>query len=162
MIHKLTHPWLAMNLAVFLKLLLAGLYLYFIRKKWGIHQRKEKWPFYLLEISMGLIMIPVLVHYGRAHYGILFLPAFVITGLLLYRYWKIFHLKEKALFSIAYFLSGMGIPRELLNILPPHPLWGQEYYGLYLWISLPFYGYLVLGFCILLCYSRFLQISSAR
>lgn len=67
------------------------------------------------------------------------------TALLLFHHPRVFQWKEKLLFVLAYGLTAMLIPGGLLNQLPPNPLF---------WISLSFYGYVLLGVCILLCYSR--------
>jgi len=158
---SLTRPWLSLGLAIFLKIFLGGLYFYFIRNHWAMNQREEKWPFYLLEISLTLLMLPVFLHYFRHHYGILILPAFVITGLVLYQRWNLFRLKEKILFGTAYFLSGVEGPPELLYHIPPLAGWAENYWWpLYLGMSFPFYGYLLLGGCVILCSLKLLQLSS--
>lgn len=120
-------------------------------------QREPKWDCYLLEISLSMVMIVILGHTIAVHYGILLLPAFVFTGLLLLRRWGAFRLKEKALFVVGYCLSAMAIPGGLLRKLPPHPLWGQDHHLIYLWLSFPTYGYMLLFMCILLCHRRLLE-----
>lgn len=153
----LANPSLAHGLALGLKALLWGLYLFWVRRRWSFHRRDEVWPWLLLEISLSLVMIVITLQAVRIHYGILLLPAFVFVGLLLRQYGGDFGLKEKVLFGIAYGLSGMVIPGGLLNRLPAHPLWGQAHARAYQWFSLPFYGYLLLGLCILLCYHKLSQ-----
>jgi len=156
------NPRLAHTISAFLKLTLIGGYLFIIRKKWTLTQRENVWDFYLFEISLTLIMIFVVAQGSRVHYAILLLPAFILTGLILYRHWEVFHLREKVLFALAYSLAGMVVPGGLLNKLPPHPAWGQRYSDLYLWWSLPFYGYLILGVCIVLCYERLYRLRYMR
>lgn len=156
-IGPVAHGHLAFGIAAFLKVILGGLYLAFIRKRWSASQRDKQWAFYLLEISLTLLMIVVFAVATRPHYGILYLPAFVFVGLLLYQQWDLFHLKEKMLFFVAYSMSGMIFPGGLLNQLPAHPLWGKQYSTMYWWSSLLVYGYGLLGLCILLCYRRLLQ-----
>ncbi len=152
-----SQPHLAYRLAMAIKLPLIGVYLFFIRRRWHLSQREEKWKFHLLEISMSLVMLIVVVQAFRIHYGILLLPAFIIVGLMLHQNAKLFHLKEKIFFVLAFCLSGRIIPGALLNRLPPHPVWGQEHSLAYLWLSIPFYGYMLLGVSILVCYKRLLQ-----
>lgn len=157
-IGKVADPRLAFAAITFMKVLLVGLYLYFIGTKRGsLSQRKSRWTFYLLEIALTLLMIFVVAQGVRPQYGILVLPSFVVVALLLYHRWDLFGLREKVLFGVAYSLSGMIIPGGLLNQLPPHPLWGREHATMYQYLSLPFYGYLTLGLCILLCYDRLLK-----
>lgn len=70
----------------------------------------------------------------------------------------LFHGKGKILFLLAYGLSAMVIPGGLLNrLLPPHSVWGREYSLMVLWFSFPFYGFLLLFLCILLCYHRLMK-----
>ena len=144
------HPRRASLIALFLKLWLTGLWFLFFHKHRASHREGEPWPSSLLEFALSLVMIVVLVQSFRVHYGILLLPAFVWTGILLFEKWNLSRVQEKALFAAAYVLSAMLIPGGLLNRLPPHPVWGQEYSRHYLWLSLPFYGYLLLGLSILL------------
>ena len=147
---KVPHPSVAFGVAMALKLALLGLWISVIRKRWSVKLRGERWLLTLLEISLSLIMIFVVSQASRVHYAILLLPSFVIMGLLLVRHRNAFGLTVKLLFGCAYALTAMVIPGGLLNKLPPHPVWEQEYSNLYLWASLPFYGYLLLGACILL------------
>ena len=132
------------------------LYLAFIlrRKRPGPSHRTEASELFLMEVSLTLLMIFVVAEGIKTHYGILLLPAFVFVGLILAEKWGFFHWTEKALFLAAYGLSAMLVPGGLLNLLPPHPLWGRQHASMYLFLSLPFYGYLLLGACILLCYHR--------
>lgn len=127
-------------------------YLSLIRRRW---ERGRDWSLVLLEISLTLLMLAVVISIIRPQYGILYLPAFLITGLLLFRKGPLFRLREKVLFGLAYSLSGMLIPGGLLNKLPPHPVWQHEYARMYLWFSFPFYGFMLLGLCIVLCHRRF-------
>lgn len=153
----ISHPRLAYALGMGLKILLGAGYLFFLRTLWKRFERKSVWNSYLLEISLTLVMLVVLIQAMRPNYGILILPAFLMVGLLLIHQWRRFHLKEKVLFWVAYALSGMIIPGGLLDRLPEVPLWGREHARAYLWWSLPFYGYLILGICILLCAQRILK-----
>ncbi len=148
------NPALAFGTAGVLKIL-AGLgWLFFIRRKWGVQTREGKWQSHLLEISLTLVMIFVISQASRVHYAILVLPAFVFVGLLLVQQGRTFPLREKCLFGLAYTFTGMLIPGGLLNRLPPHPVWEHMYSWMYLWWSLPFYGILLLGVCILLLHHR--------
>jgi hypothetical protein len=148
---SVNHPEVAIGLTVALSILLGGLVLFRVRKRWPPSQRGEKWVFTLLEISLTLLMIPVFCQAFRPHYGILLLPAFCFVGLLIHHRWGLFRLKEKILFFSAYSLSGMIIPGGLLNKLPPHPIWGKQYSTMYWWSSFLVYGYLLLGICIFFC-----------
>lgn len=155
----LVPPFLAYQVALALKFLLGGLFIYTVRKRWSPEQREEKWPLFLLEISLALLMLAVFVQTTLVGYPILWLPSYCITGLLIIRDKDRFHLKEKLLFSAAYLLGGLVIPLEPLQImLPPHPEWGREYYQWALWNSLPFCGYSLLGGCILLCIRRYSRV----
>lgn len=149
------HPELASGLALSFKFLLGGLFIAFVlRKRWAPREREEQWPFVMLEMVLSLLMILVFVQAIRIHYAILLLPAFLAVAQLFLDRWELFRAREKILFLAAYVLCGRVIPGGLLNRLPPHPLWGQEYANMFLWASLPFYGYLLLAMCILLCYRR--------
>jgi len=148
------HAQLAFLIAAILKIGLTGFWIYLIRRSWRVSQRDTQWVFYLLEISLTLILIFVIAPSSRIHYAILLLPAFVITGLVLFHNPHVFQWEEKLLFALSYSLTAVIIPGGLLNRLPPSPLWGHKYSLVYYWMSLPFYGYLILGFCIILCYKR--------
>jgi len=138
-----------------LKMALVGGYLYLIRRRWRVEERHAQWPAYLCEISLTLIMIFVVIPSTLLHYAILLLPAFVVIGLLLYQQPALFRLKEKVLFAVGYSLTAVVIPGGVWNwFFPPHPLWGQRHTWVYFWFSFPFYGYLLLGLCVLLCSKR--------
>ena len=155
-----SRPRLAHALAQGLKVLVFGWYVWFIRRRrWTAAQRAARWPLILYELSLTLLMIFVVAQAALVHYAILLLPAFVLTGLLLYQHWRQFHWPEKALFVAAYSLTGWLIPGGVLDRLPSSPIWGRAYANLYLWLSLPFYGFVLLGVCIVLCYRRVLQTS---
>ena len=155
-----SQPRLAHVLAQGLKVLTFGWYVWFIsRRRWRPADRQVRWPLILYEYSLTLIMIFIVAQAALVHYAILVLPAFVLTGLLLYQHRARFHWPEKVLFFAAYSLSGWLIPGGLLDHLPPAPLWGQAHANFYLWLSLPFYGFVLLGVCIVLCYRRVLQTS---
>lgn len=143
------NPALAFGVAGFLKFLALGGWLFFLRRKWKGQERERAWKSHLLEISLTLVMIFILSQASRVHYSILVLPAFVIVGLLLVQQGRIVPLREKCLFGLAYSLTGMVIPGGLLNRLPPDPLWEHMHSWRYLWWSLPFWGLVLLGFCIL-------------
>lgn len=149
-----THPRAAWWTGMILKFLFSGLFLLGIRTRYSRAQRNEAWAPILLEISLAMVMIPILFKPFRLHYGILLLPAFVTTGLLILQHRQRLKRMEKILFGAGFALSGMLIPGGLLNRLPPHPLWGNYYARLYQWESLPFYGYMLLGISILLCRHR--------
>lgn len=149
-----TYPQAAWWTGMVLKLLFFCAFLFWIRKRTTRPRRSEAWPVVLLEISVALTMIPILFKMFRIHYGILLLPAFVTTGLILLQYGHRLKKTEKILFAAGYGLSAMLIPGGLLNQLPPHSLWGRAWARLYFWWSLPFYGYLLLGLAALLCRRR--------
>jgi len=149
------HAVFALRVASVLKWLLILGWLFVMRRKFSPPQREPLWRIHLLEISLTLIMIFVISQASRVHYAILLLPSFVYVGLLLYQEPQRFRWQEKFLYVTAYFLSAMVIPGGLLNSLPlPHPLWAGRWSLAYLWYSLPFYGYLLLGACIVLCLRR--------
>ncbi len=150
----LSHPSVAYGLAILLKVPLCAVYLFFIRRSWKSLDRERVWNFHLLEMSLTLVMLVILVQAVRPNYAVLLLPAFVVIGLLLFRFRQRFHLTEKLLFLFAYSLGGTIIPGGLLNLLPSVALWGREHARAYVWWSLPFYGYILLGLCIILCYNR--------
>ena len=153
----LDQPLAAHQLALVLKGLLLGAYLWLIWRRRSSQEDQRTWPLVCIEISLTLVLLAVLPQAFRTHYGILLLPAFLMGGLLLYRYREIFRLPEKILFGAAYLLSGMVIPGGLLNRLPAHPELGSVYARWYLWWSLPFYGYAILTVCLLLCYKRWVD-----
>ena len=152
--YPLTNPRLAMRIALLLKIFISGIYLYVIRHWWTESQRREKWPFYLLEISLTFLMLLVWIQAIRIGYAIFLLPAFIGIALLFTRQWNLFRLKEKVLFGLAYALGATIIPMGIVDKLFPHPVWGPVWSKLYYWWGLPFYGYMMLGACILLCYKR--------
>ncbi len=138
-----------------LKLALLGSYLWLIRNRWPREERETRWLSYLWECSLTLILLFVLIPVSLLHYAILLLPAFVATGLVLYQFHRIVRARETYLFALAYLLTGMILPGGLWNrVLPPHPLWGAHHTWVYFWFSFPFYGYALLGLCILLCSRR--------
>ena len=138
-----------------LKALFVTLYLFVIRHRWRPQQRQAKWPAYLYEFSLTLIMIFVISPLSLIHYGILLLPAFVMTGLMLSQQAARFRLTEKLLFAAAYALVAVIIPGGVWNrLFPPHPVWGERHAWVYFWLSFPFYGYLLLGACLLSCLRR--------
>ncbi len=149
-----SRPALAQGIAGALRLLLIGVWVFFIRRGIPVRERERAWPRLLLELSFTLVMLLMISQLARVHYGILLLPAFVAVGLLLYQWRCRFRPLERWLFLAAYGLSAMLIPGGFLNKLPPAPLWGSSYSDLYLWASLPFIGYVLLGACILLCARR--------
>lgn len=152
----------AFLIANVLKLLFVGLYLAAIRRRWRPDERDARRVSYLYEFSLTLIMIFIVAPISLIHYAILLLPAFVLVGLLLYQDPTSFRLREKALFGAAYALTALVIPGGVWNrLFPPHPLWGERHTWVYFWWSFPFYGYLLLGWCILLC-SRRLPSSPVR
>ncbi len=146
-------PALAQRIAGFLRLFLAGVWVWFIRGR-AASGREKAWPRLQLELAFTLVMILMISQAARVHYGILLLPAFVAVGLMLYQQGRRFGRLEKTLFLTAYGLSAMVIPGGFLNKLPPLPVWGHNWSDLYLWISLPVYGYILLGICVLLCARR--------
>ena len=149
------HAQVAFLISGTLKLLLGGLYLWLIRRRWLQQERDTQWRFYLCEFSLTLIMIFILSPYSMMHYAILLLPAFVMTGLILYQDAAIFRWKEKALFGLAYAFTAVIIPGGVWNrLFPPHPLWGERYAWVYFWFSFPFYGDLLLGWCLIMCLRR--------
>lgn len=151
----IAHAPLAFSLAAILKAIFGGLYLLLmVRRPSRPASREERWECTLLEWSLTLLMIFVLASAARIHYAILLLPAFVITAFLLYHHPQLFRWKERLLFALAYSMTGMLIPGGVLNRLPPHPLWGTKHSLAYLWMSFPFYGDLLLGLCMILCYRK--------
>ena len=150
-----SHPRLALAIATSLKALLTVGYLAFVRRAWPASQRPARWNLYLIEISFTLLMIFVLASAGRVHYAILLLPAFLAGAFWLYHHPDRFPLRAKLLFWLAYGLTAMIVPGGLLNRLPPHPVWGTYHYYYYLWMSMPFYGDVLLGFFLWWCYRTF-------
>ncbi len=146
---------LAYAIGNLVKIPLVGGYLYYlIRRRWTLQQRQEHWQCYLIGISLTLIMPFIVSQCSRVHYAILLLPAFIVVGLLLYRHRAHFGWAAFLLFGLAYGLTGMLIPGGLLNRLPAHPQWGSDHSLIYLWFSLPFWGYILLGVSLLLCARR--------
>lgn len=148
-----TAPGAAWWVGMVLKALFFSAFLFWIRKGYSPSQRDKAWPLILLEISLALVMIPILFKSFRLHYGILLLPAFITTGLLILQHWKQLKGMEKILFGAGFALSGMILPGGLFR--------GTLAVRLYQWWSFPFYGYLLLGISILLCRHR-LQGESSR
>lgn len=151
------NPALALGIANALKILAFGGWAFFLRRRWKPREKARVWPFHLLEFSMSLVMILVISQAARVHYAILVLPAFILVGLVLFQYRETFSRLEKGLFGLSYALTAMLLPGGLLNRLPPHPLWGSQHSAIYLWWSLPFYGVVLLGFCVALCHHRLLK-----
>jgi hypothetical protein len=149
-----SHPELAFGFAALLKLMFLAVYLFVVRRRSPPQVRQAQWPVALYEFSVTLVMAFVIAPASRVHYAILLLPAFVFTGLLLYRYQTVLGWPQRLLFGLSYALAAMLVPGGLLNRLPPHPLWGPYHSFAYLWFSLPFYGYLLLGGCVLWCRAR--------
>ena len=147
-------PELAARIASVLRLLLMGSWIFFIRRPVPVAERERRWPRIRLELALTLVMILILSQAARVHYGILLLPAFVLAGLAMAQEPGRFTRMEKGLFIASYVLSAMLVPGGLLNRLPPMPVWGSHYSNMYLWYSLPFCGYLLLGACLLLCARR--------
>jgi len=146
------HADVALRMATVLKVVLLALYLYVIFRARRRDGRTTQWVSSLYEISLTLLMIFMIAQATRVHYAILLLPAFVIVGLVFYHHGRLFPWTARLFFWVAYGLTAMVVPGGLLNTLPPHPLWGQHHSFAYLWMSFPFYGYVLLGLSILLCY----------
>ena len=151
------HPALALALAAALKAAAVVLFVYAMRRRWTAQARQAQWPAVLCELSLTLILIFVIAQASRVHYAILLLPAFVSAALLLARHPDVLGWPERILFAAAYGLTAILIPGGLLNRLPPHPVWGSHHSFAYLWFSLPFYGYLLLGACLIRCRARLLR-----
>lgn len=150
-------PALAFSLAAVLKLGCVLWYLYAMRRRWSPAERGTRWPVILCELSLTLLLIFIIAQASRVHYAILLLPAFVSTALLLRRYPHVLGWPERWLFIAAYGLTAILIPGGLLNRLPPSSVWGSHHSFAYLWFSLPFYGYLLLGVCLIRCRARLLR-----
>ena len=148
------HVHLASTIAMVLKIIIGVWYLAFTQKAWKASERDAQWIPRLLQLSLSLPLIFVFVQASRVHYAILLLPAFVITGLIFYHYPRVFRWREKLVFVLAYSLTAMVIPGGLLNRFPPSPVWGTHHSFAYLWLSLPFYGYLLLGLSMAWCHQR--------
>ena len=149
------HPRAALLISSTLKLLFIGLYLWLMRRRWPAPQRLARWYTVLYEMFLTLIMIFIISPISLIHYGILLLPAFVMTGLIFYQHAPRFRLKDKLLFAMAYALTAVIIPGGVWNrLFPPHPVWHERHAWVYFWLSFPFYGYLLLGASILLCLRR--------
>jgi len=137
-----------------LKILIGVWYLAFTQKASKVPEHETPWIPHLLQLSLSLPLVFMFVQTSRVHYAILLLPAFVIAGLILYHYPRVFCRREKLVFALAYGLTAMVIPGGVLNRLPPSPVWGRHHSFAYLWLSLPFYGYLLLGLCLVWCQHR--------
>ena len=148
------HARLVTGLALGFKLLFTGIYLSVIGRRWPPLDPKTRRVLYALEMSLTLLMIVVLLQAVRIHYAVILLPAFLTVALLLFQYRRFFGRAEKVLFFSAYALSAVLIPGGLLNRLPPSPVWGQSHARMYYWLSLPFYGYVLLFFCVALCHRK--------
>jgi hypothetical protein len=154
------NPALALGLAKALKgLAVIGWLLFLFRGGGNRREREDRWPLHLLEVTVSLVMILVISQASRVHYSILVLPGFVAVGLLLIQRFGSFRWSDKALFGLAYALTGMLIPGGLLNKLPPHPEWGQLHSWMVLWWSLPFYGVVLLGLCAVRMHRRLASIT---
>jgi hypothetical protein len=155
------HAQAAFLIAGALKFLLVGLYIALIRRRWPKEERDVRWFDYLSELSLTLIMIFVVSPISLLHYAILLLPGFVYVGLILYQHPAVFRLREKVVFLTAYALTAVLIPGGVWNrLFPPHPLWGERHAWVYFWLSFPFYGYLLLGACIVLRARRLRGVTS--
>lgn len=148
------HARLAVGLALALKVIFVGIYLWVIGRRWPLLNPKTQRLLYALEMSLTLLMTVILVQAVRIHHAIILFPAFLTTALLLFQYRAHFGRVEKGLFVAAYALSAVLIPGGLLNRLPPSPVWGQSHARMYYWMSLPFYGTVLLFFCIVLCHRK--------
>lgn len=135
-------------------ILLAG-FLFLTRRPYPRAQRASLWPLFLLEISLALLMMPVLLQAFRTHYGILLLPAVFFAGFLILADWERGGAAEKILFAAGYALSATLVPGGLLNKLPAVSSFGGPYSRLYEWWSLPFYGYILLAAAVLILHKRF-------
>lgn len=151
---KVSKPETAWAIGNSLRILLLIIYLIIIRRRWKSQQREQMWPRFMCEISLTLVMIFILAQASRLNYAILLLPGFVMMGLMLYEHRERFGRVEKILFILAYALAAMIIPGGLLNRLPAHPVWGTFHSFAYFWMSLPFYGYLLLGVTSVICHAR--------
>lgn len=148
------HPDRVIMLALSFKLVLVGIYLAVIRRRWPPHERRTHSELYALEMSLTLLMTVMVVQAVRLHHAVILLPAFLTVGLLLLRHPGLFGRIEKGLFLMSYALSAVLIPGGVLNLLPASPIWGKNHARMYYWMSFPFYGYLLLFFCIILCHRR--------
>ena len=152
-----SHARLVIALGLALKTIFVGIYLWVIGRRWLPLNPKTRRLLYALEMSLTLLMTAILLQAVRIHYAVILLPAFLTTGLLLFQYRGSFARAEKALWVAAYALSAVLIPGGLLNWLPPSPVWGPSHARMYYWLSLPFYGHLLLFFCIVLCQRKLLS-----
>jgi len=159
---QVSQPRVAWAIGNVLRVVLLGFYCYVIRRRWRPHQRDEMWLRYVCEMSLTLVMIFMLAQASRVNYAVLLLPAFVMMGLMLYQHPERFGWAERLLFGAAYGCTAMLIPGGVLNRLPPHPVWGTYHSFAYLWFSVPFYGYLLLGLCAMRCHARLLREGSTR
>ncbi len=143
-----THPQLTVGLTKVLQVVIGALYLFMIRRAWPRAEREQRWPVSICEIGLTVLMIFIFASAARVHYAILLLPAFIGAALLLLGAPRRSGTFERVLFVLAYSLTAMIIPGGALNRLPPHPVWGQYHSYMYLWMSMPFYGYVLLGVCL--------------
>ena len=151
---RVVHPAAARFLSFLLQALLTVPFVWLTGSPWHVRREERRWPLYLLELSLGLTMLVVLIQAIRLHYAILLLPAYILTGLVLYRHRSEVPLRGKLLFGLAYLLGGIVIPAGLLRFLPASLVWGRLHFQVYLWTSGPVIGYLLLGVAILLCHKR--------
>lgn len=145
---------LAFSLAAALKWLAVAAYAWTVWPRRDHREREARWGETLCELALTLVLAFVIAQASRVHYGILTLPGFVAVGLLLAQQPARFRWWEWAAWGAAYALTAMLIPGGLLNRLPPSPVWGPYHSFAYLWFSLPFYGYLLLGVAAILCRRR--------
>ncbi len=148
------HPDRVIALALALKGVLVGIYLAVIRRRWPPRERRAHNWLYALEMSLTLLMTVMVVQAVRLHHAVILLPAFLTVGLLLLQHPNLFGRIEKMLFLVSYALSAVLIPGGVLNLLPASPIWGKNHARMYYWMSFPFYGYLFLFFCVILCHRR--------
>ena len=148
------HARLVTLLALVFKFFFIGIYLSVIGRRWTALNLKTQRLLLALEMSLTLLMTVILVQAVRIHHAIILFPAFLTTALLLFQYRDLFQRSERGLFLAAYALSAVLIPGGLLNRLPPSPIWGQSHARMYYWLSLPFYGYVLLFFCVALCHRK--------
>ena len=145
---------LAHGIAFGLQLAAGALWIFLLHRKWSRPGEPGQWIPRLQEISLSLVMIFLFSRCSRVHYAILLLPSFIWTGLLMVQRPDLFGQTGRMLFWVGYAAAGMIVPGGLLNHLPPHPVWGQWYSAMYLWYSVPFYGYLLLALSVIICHQR--------
>ena len=161
---NMVNPQIAYVVSLILKILLTAAALFFLWPKKGnrLGEGKEGGDLYLLELSVGLSMLVVFIQGVRLHYAVLLLPAYVLTGLILYRRRRQLRINEALLFLFSYLMGGIGIPAGMLQLLPENPLWGKLYLQAYRWYSFPLLGYLLLGGAAVLCHRRLRLAEAAR